>query len=1093
VNGRRLVFRSLLHHQRTHLGAFGAAALAAAVIVAALSVGDSVDVSLERVADARLGRVGYAVHARDRLWREPLRFSLAMALDATVSGSLQLNGSLALEDGSARVSRARVLGVDSFFWALSPRARSPLQSWPADGIAVSEHVAARMGVGIGDTLLIRVERPSLVPREAPLRSDRDAIALLSGTVAAILGPGDFGRFALEIGPLPPANVFVPLARLQHAVDEPGRINALMVERGTGDESTIDAATRGAWSLGDAGLELRPVDGDRGWQLTSRRVFLDPKTVEAASRVEGTRTFLTWLVNDLAVGGRRTPYSMVAAIPPGTGIFGPEIRDGEIVVNRWLAEDLEAGAGDCLTLRYFVPVDGGRLEERASDLVIRSVVPLEGAAADPDLMPAFPGLTENENCRDWDPGFALDLDRIRDKDEAYWDAHRGTPKAFVSEAMGRRLWANPYGTATAVRFPAKLTRDGIEATLLSGLDPANFGLRFTNVADAGAAARASGTDFGALFLGFSGLLVIAALLLAGLVVALNVEMRRTEIATLLALGFTTGRVRRLFAIEHALVALAGGIAGAVVGPALAAAALSALDTVWSDVAGSLEIALVVRQGTLIAGALAGAVAATAAAYLVLRVAIRPSIREVFVRQEQLAVRLARTRAGRCVGAWVGLVFAIAAVVLAFVSGTGRDPATAGAFFTSGSLLLCAGLSFVWYALAHVGVVRKGKRLTARGLAWRNLGRRRARSLAVVGVVAFGVFMFLGPTVFRRDRLTTADDRASGTGGFALVGECSTAVVHDLDSDEGRTFHALTGFDLEDVRVVGLRAREGDDASCRSLSRAQAPPVLGVDPAALSGRFTFVQGGDGEGWSILDDDSVDGALPAVIDQATFWTLGTALGDVVFVPDEAGRDLPFYIAGVIDNSILHGHLVISASVFRAHFPSDGGYRRFLIDAPPSRTDEVAAILTRQLEDRGLALERTETRLNAYNAVENTYLGIFQALGGLGLLLGSIGLGLVVARNTAERRPELALLQALGLSRRRVERLVLAENSALLAAGLVTGLAAALLSIVPALVTPGARVATPLMGFALLALIGGGVGATLVATRRALSRGSRDDLREE
>jgi hypothetical protein len=36
----------------------------------------------------------------------------------------------------------------------------------------------------------------------------------------------------------------------------------------------------------------------------------------------------------------------------------------------------------------------------------------------------------------------------------------------------------------------------------------------------------------------------------------------------------------------------------------------------------------------------------------------------------------------------------------------------------------------------------------------------------------------------------------------------------------------------------------------------------------------------------------------------------------------------------------------------------------------------------------------LAEFNTVENTYLSIFQVLGGLGLLLGSAGLGIVVAR---------------------------------------------------------------------------------------------------
>ncbi len=219
----------------------------------------------------------------------------------------------------------------------------------------------------------------------------------------------------------------------------------------------------------------------------------------------------------------------------------------------------------------------------------------------------------------------------------------------------------------------------------------------------------GMDFGALFLGFSGLLVIAALLLLGLVVALNVAMRQEEIATLRALGFAPRRVRRLFALEQGIVALAGGLVGAALGVALEAVALGALSTVWSDVAGSLPMALAVRPGTVIAGAAAGAAVSFGAAFLVLWPALRGSVLDAFTRSEGMAVRHARTRARRCYGGWVALLFAVVAVVLALRAGTGRDPATAGAFFGSGALLLCAALSFVWYALAHVGVAGAGPSL------------------------------------------------------------------------------------------------------------------------------------------------------------------------------------------------------------------------------------------------------------------------------------------------------------------------------------------------------------------------------------------------
>ena len=55
MNGWRLVGRSLVHHRRTHLGVAAGAAIATAVLVGALGVGDSLRHSLTEGALRRIG------------------------------------------------------------------------------------------------------------------------------------------------------------------------------------------------------------------------------------------------------------------------------------------------------------------------------------------------------------------------------------------------------------------------------------------------------------------------------------------------------------------------------------------------------------------------------------------------------------------------------------------------------------------------------------------------------------------------------------------------------------------------------------------------------------------------------------------------------------------------------------------------------------------------------------------------------------------------------------------------------------------------------------------------------------------------------
>src|SRR5207245_2728021 len=124
------------------------------------------------------------------------------------------------------------------------------------------------------------------------------------------------------------------------------------------------------------------------------------------------------------------------------------------------------------------------------------------------------------------------------------------------------------------------------------------------------------------------------------------------------------------------------------------------------------------------------------------------------------------------------------------------------------------------------------------------------------------------------------------------------------------------------------------------------------------------------------------------------------------------------------------------------------FLIEAPAAQTTAVREFLETGLANQGFVVTPTAQRLESYLAVENTYLSTFQALGGLGLLLGALGLAIVLLRTAWERRGELALLRALGYRQTALGWLMLAENGFLLVLGLGVGALSALLAVAPHLI---------------------------------------------
>jgi ABC-type antimicrobial peptide transport system permease subunit len=144
-------------------------------------------------------------------------------------------------------------------------------------------------------------------------------------------------------------------------------------------------------------------------------------------------------------------------------------------------------------------------------------------------------------------------------------------------------------------------------------------------------------------------------------------------------------------------------------------------------------------------------------------------------------------------------------------------------------------------------------------------------------------------------------------------------------------------------------------------------------------------------------------------------------------------------------------------------------------------------------LALETASDRLSRLQEVQNTYLRIFSALGGLGLLLSTAALGLLVARNVLERRGELALLQAMGFTLAKIRQTVLGEHLPLFVIAFVLGLAAAALAIWPHLQEGGGGLPLTLLATVLGGLALGGLLFCWLAAKLALRRPLLTSLRQE
>ena len=342
-------------------------------------------------------------------------------------------------------------------------------------------------------------------------------------------------------------------------------------------------------------------------------------VRAVASDAGLRSepVLTYVANTIRAGDREIPYSVVSAIEL-------QVETGDtslppVWLNQWAADDLQAKAGDEVTLEYFLWSDADGLTTSSAKFTCVGVLPMNGIGGDATLTPDYPGISDAADITSWDPPFPVDLDRVRKKDEDYWDRYRAAPKAIVRVSDAQRLWGSRYGRVSSLRL------SGEHTIAAQAIDPVAAGFTARNVrADAISAAQGT-TDFGEYFLYFSFFLVVSALLLAYLFFAVGLEQRTTEVGILASIGFSPSKIRGVFLREGAILALAGAAIGAAAAVGYSALILYGLRTWWVGAVGTTDLTLHVAPEWLAAGAIGALTVGVAALWLGVRAMSRRSAR------------------------------------------------------------------------------------------------------------------------------------------------------------------------------------------------------------------------------------------------------------------------------------------------------------------------------------------------------------------------------------------------------------------------------------------------------------------------------------
>ncbi|HEY8749141.1 MAG TPA: FtsX-like permease family protein [Tepidisphaeraceae bacterium] len=1109
-----LILRNLAYFRGVNLAVIAGMLVATAVLTGAMMVGDSVRGSLAQLARDRLGKVDQAVISRrffDQSIVERLKTDTEVGTRFDIVPAVILPGGATTETDHVSAGTVQVLAVGGNW--VTAAGGTCIINWP---------VASALGLkDPGATLLVSLPDKPDEPRDAALsrRAREDTLVNLRAAVAQVHTSQDMiSLFDAAGGQRVPQNIWVNLAELQTQIGLGGRVNTLLVhDQATGSPlqaaQLLNAALHRVIRLEDYGLSLSEVGGDSHQAaLTSRATYLDPPLVAAAeaSGIAVQKVSVN-LINTVKLdsSGKSLHYAVAAGV---SSLESRELAANEVVINRWTADQLSAQVGDRIRLAFYKRSAAGDLANTNSDdsgfkdgFKIVQILPMSGIGADRTLTPQYKGLTDADTIANWNPpeGIEIDKKRVTKADEDYWRQYRAAPKLLVSFQTAQKLWGGTLGDVTSIRIPADQMSE-FRRKLGEKLDPVAMGLAFIPIKAQQLDASGGSTDFGEYFLYFSFFIIVAAVLLVAMLFRLNVEQRARQLGLLAAVGFSPGSLRKLALAEGMALAIVGGLLGIPAAIAYTWLIMYGLRTWWIGAVGTTALYLHIAPLTLVYGYVSGLVVAFATIlWAVWQIGRTPA-----------ATLLAggwntfrRTRRTGRIPRIIGIIFVVAALAIFAASALGHWAADE-AFLCGGAIMLIGCLSWLGGALrpGHFKSTSAAGISTVTRLGMRNASRHTARSVLAIGLIAFAAFTLITVAAMKQEGPADMGDVTSGSGGYRLMLSSGIPLLGDLNTAQGRRILGMTDADdalWANAHFVMMRRWAGQDISCLNLTTPTTPTILAVPQVMMrppdehhAHRFTFAGtiSKSANPWELLNSPSGDDPVPVITDANTAqYILHLDVGQTIKAPDAAGREHQLKLVATLAGSIFQSELLMGEDNFRKMFPAQDGFNLALVDCPPDSQDTLRRALNSQLGEYAADVQPTGYRLAQYLTIENTYLSTFQALGALGLMLGTIGLAVVLVRTAIERKSELALLASIGFRQSDRVRLVLSENLFLLLLGLFVGAACAILGIIPAFVSSAHHINYIALAGTLAGVVLIGTASSSIAVYLAGIHVSPADLRRE
>ena len=1037
MNFFQLVIRNLKYYKKEHLLLFLGLVLSTAILTSALIIGDSVKLSLNSIVERRLGNTQQVIFTQERFFPASFSYTLSTELKTSIAPVLLLRGMASSDNTEAQVPNVQICGIDSLFWKTGNCTMPELNE---NEVIINEKLADKLNLKVGDEVFIRVEKVSFVTENAPFVPTDNNSSALRMTVKSIADKHLFGEFNIQSSQITPYSIFFSLQKLSNFSFKGNFANLMLISENNKSEVEINKALKKQWTLDVINLKLRSIVSQNKIELISDKIFIEDTILSVLQKHNlKPEPQFTYLINFIQANNRVTPYSFVSAL---SHYNNQQLNDNEIIINTWLAEDLGAEVNDTIKLKYFTLESFRKLNEQTSPFIVKEIVDIKGFAADSLLMPAFEGLSGVDKCSDWEAGIPIDYSKIRDKDEAWWKNYRGTPKAFISYSKAVKLWGMNFGNSTAVRFDNQTDTLKLKNTILANLEPSNLGFQVIDIKKNAGWSANNAVDFAQLFLGLSFFLIIASFMLSGLLFSMLLVQRQKEYGIYRSLGILPNMVYRIFFGEGMLNAVLSSFIGVFVGILLSQLVLIFLNSIWNDIVRTNSVQLFISPSSLAIGFISNCLIAGFVIYQLTSNFFKKQINELNrnIQNHELKHSTKNKKASW----WIGTLSGILIIGLLVFSFQSKLYQNSSIFMLIGFLVLVSSTSWLAYFLLKIRASQLAT-VSALNLALRNLTFDLKRNLVIICILAIGIFIVISTGANRVDFSRNASNNSSGTGGFAYFIETNLPVRADLSTTEGKIKMGIEG-EYTNLEFVQLLKYAADDASCLNLNRIIQPSILGVNPEDFRKRnaFFFVDSNtENPTWEMLNQSLANNCIPAVADQTVIiWGMGKTLGDSILYTNESGDSIYLVLVGALESSVFQGNMLVSKQNFEKHFPTISGSKVILADVNSNHSELFHENLEGSLKKYGANIQAAPERLAMFNTVTNTYLDIFLALGGIALLIGTLGMAILIFRSIQSRNRQYAMMQAMGISKQNIRRIVTYEFIGILFSGITIGIISSLIA---------------------------------------------------